>query len=334
VKDADVRATRQLALMEEDRRDYGVYGETILRLLALTPADFDPGKTKLSEYIPARSLGPLNSVWDLQNYVTGPGPDGFVLTTDGKFDWERSFTRVNYLETIRGLAVKNNVQEKVSSQPVDFIAVQTSAGVWLYHDAAHQALLESRGNELRYRAIANLKGSADGGVQFDDRPLGPGFPLHYVEDPFLMQAREWLGGWHTEREWLEVVHRTRYSNAIIGITAQLKPESDSSHYQQRKRQLRRTDLLVVANDHWNFNVRSFNPGGNHGSFLRDSTHSVLMFAGGAATGIPRGRHVEEPYDSLSFMPTILQMLGRPEADLPGRVIQGVLPVESPASGPR
>jgi hypothetical protein len=154
--------------------------------------------------------------------------------------------------------------------------------------------------------------------------LGPGFPLHYVEDPFFVQPREWLSEWHTEREWLNAVHRTRYSNAIIGLAAQLKVESDSSHYQQRKRQLRRTDLLVVANDHWNFNVRGFNPGGNHGSFLRDSTHSVLMFAGGPATGIPRGKHIEEPYDSLSFVPTILQMLGRPEPDLPGPVIEGVI----------
>ena len=33
--------------------------------------------------------------------------------------------------------------------------------------------------------------------------------------------------------------------------------------------LRRTDLLVLANDHWNFNVRRLpNPGGNHRSILR------------------------------------------------------------------
>ena len=57
-------------------------------------------------------------------------------------------------------------------------------------------------------------------------------------------------------------------------------------YQQRKHNLRRTDLLVLANDHWNFNVRGFNPGGNHGSFFRISTHSVLLFAGGKDTGIP------------------------------------------------
>jgi hypothetical protein len=95
-------------------------------------------------------------------------------------------------------------------------------------------------------------------------------------------------------------------------------------YRDRKRDLRRTDLLVIAKDHWNFNVRGFNPGGNHGSFLRDSTHSVLLIAGGKDTGIPSGLRVTTPYDSLSFVPTILTLIGRPEPDLPGPVIREVV----------
>jgi hypothetical protein len=82
------------------------------------------------------------------------------------------------------------------------------------------------------------------------------------------------------------------------------------------------DFLIFANDHWNFNVRGFNPGGNHGSPLRISTHSVLMLA-----GIPRGLVVDEPYDSLSFVPTILELMGlRQEAtQLPDRTIRELLP---------
>ena len=56
-------------------------------------------------------------------------------------------------------------------------------------------------------------------------------------------------------------------------------------------------------------MRGFNPGGNHGSFYRVSTHSTLMFAGGENTGIPRGMQIEEPYDSLDLMPTLLQFTG-------------------------
>jgi len=76
-------------------------------------------------------------------------------------------------------------------------------------------------------------------------------------------------------------------------------------------------MLVLANSGWNFNVRSFNPGGNHGSFFRISTHSVLMFAG---AGIPAGLRIERPYDSLTFIPTVLQLMGRPVAGYPGSPI--------------
>jgi hypothetical protein len=85
-------------------------------------------------------------------------------------------------------------------------------------------------------------------------------------------------------------------------------------------------------------VRGFNPGGNHGSFFRASTNSTLMFWGGDLTGIPRGTIVEEPYDSLSFAPTLFALTGqlrdesRPVPVLwergfrsfPGRLIEEIL----------
>ena len=83
---------------------------------------------------------------------------------------------------------------------------------------------------------------------------------------------------------------------------------------RRQRSLVETDLLILANNHWNFDVRGFNPGGNHGSFFRVSTHSTLMFAGGQMSGIPRGRVVDEPYDSLSFVPTVLRLTGKLDED--------------------
>ena len=311
------RVARKLAILEEDRRDYALYIATIQRLLKLTPADFDPGKFKLTDVIPARSLGPSNSLWDLQNYVTAPGAQGFVLTPDGKFDWEHSFTRVNYFETIQGINVRNNVQSAVAARPVDFVAVNTREGIWLYHDEEHQALLTGGS----YLPVAHLKAARDGSITYERSPWGPGFPLAYFEDPNLAVPTSWLADPHTDQEWLAATHKTRYSNAIIGLTTQLTPATASNDYQQRKSDLRRTDLLVLASDHWNFNVRGFNPGGNHGSFFRESTHSVLMFAGGPQTGIPAAAHITTPYDSLSFLPTVLNLMNHPEPDLPGPVIQ-------------
>jgi hypothetical protein len=98
-------------------------------------------------------------------------------------------------------------------------------------------------------------------------------------------------------------------------------------------------MLIVAHDHWNFDVRGFNPGGNHGSFFRISTHSVFMIAGGANTRIPQAVTIEEPYDSLSFAPTLLALTGDLRDDnnpvprlwdkgfrhFPGRLVKELLP---------
>lgn len=325
------RQSRQLELFIEDQQAYTAYSSVISRLLQLTPADFDPGKFRLTDMIPPRSLGPSNSVYDLQNYVTGPDPQGFALKPDGSFDWERSFMRVDYLEALHRISVRNNVQGAVAPQPADFVAVPTPEGVWLYRDAEHQVLIDNRDGKLRYRAIAHLTGNHDGSLHYESRDWDAGFPLNYFEDAALalpdgVQRKTWLNEWHSEREWFEATHRTRYSNGIIGLVEQFgdfAPHADA--LEQRKRELRRVDFILFANDHWNFNVRGFNPGGNHGSFFRESTHSVLMFAGGSKTGIPRGLHISTPYDSLSFVPTILRLMDRPEPDLPGPVIEELLP---------
>jgi len=70
-----------------------------------------------------------------------------------------------------------------------------------------------------------------------------------------------------------------------------------------------------ASDHWNFNVRFSNPGGNHGSFFRISTHSVWMMGG---AGIPT-QVVRNPYDSLNFASTVLSLAGH-QAPLPDDLV--------------
>jgi len=86
-------------------------------------------------------------------------------------------------------------------------------------------------------------------------------------------------------------------------------------FERRRRELVQADFHVFAADHWNFNVRFPNPGGNHEGVFRISTHSVWMFAG---AGIPPSV-VSEPYDSLSFASTILSLTGH-EPPMPDRVV--------------
>ena len=327
----DVRAERQLARWRDERAQYSRYVATLTRLLELTPDAFDPRKIKLTDLIPPLSLGPANSVWDLQHYVTGVGPGGMTLTPDGRLDADLSLATVNYLSALAGISVRNNVQPEVGPHPVDFIAVHLPdvdghEAVWLYRDDQHQAVIQARDGLLRYRPIALLEARPDGSIAYEPRSWAAGFPLELFEDPQLSidgaGRAQWLEEWHSEREWLAAVHETRYSTGIIGLTEALLdrlPLDDP--YVERKRRLRRTELLVLARDHWNFNARGFNPGGNHGSFLRPSTHAVLLIAGGQGTKIPAGLRVEAPYDGLSFAPTMLALMGRPDHDLPGPIIE-------------
>lgn len=357
---------------------YSVHLATMRNLCSLRPENFDPFKLKIPEVIPEDSMGERNSVHDLQNYIVGLGPNGLVLKNDGSLDFERSFVRINYLTLIHSQETRNNVQSGIGSRPVDFIATRIpreavapalSADlqpdedvVWLYGGPGRQALLLSKGEgqgrlQFRYLPVANLLQDEQGLVHFDLIAWQQGLPLHLLEDPRLDVPQNdrlgWLNDWHTDADWLRVVHKTQYSNGLIGLHEQFTlftaPGTDVSapglsenekllhRFRRRQRQLVETDMLIMANNHWNFDVRGFNPGGNHGSFFRISTHAVLMLAGGEGTGIPRGLAINEPYDSLSLVPTILSLTGTLEGDnqpvqslvgrgftkFPGRVIREV-----------
>jgi Type I phosphodiesterase / nucleotide pyrophosphatase len=377
----DKAAVRKLALNQLDHKtvdQYQKYCSTLRNLLGLKMQNFDPRKVEIKDLIALGAMGDPNSVYQLQNYVIGIGAEGLVLSADKKLDLERSFSRVNYFELLHSQRVRNNVQIGVSNRPIDFVAIKiplesfaaefsssdrpTEDPIWVYGGEEKQILILARDDggkterHYKYLPVAGLRQDKDGRSTFRSQELGVGLPLKYFEDEHLAiptsQRAAWLSAWHSEVEWLNAVHKTRYSNALIGLNEQLTSHpvftDDGTQigadaklvraFRQRQRHLTEADLLILASDHWNFDVRGFNPGGNHGSFFRVSTNSTLMFAGGRGTGIPRGLAVEQPYDSLSFIPTVLRLMGRidqrnePDKELkdrgfrrfPGRVIKEII----------
>ncbi|MCA1564870.1 MAG: alkaline phosphatase family protein [Acidobacteria bacterium] len=205
--------------------------------------------------------------------------------------------------------------------------------VWLYRGEDAQALVLARHERdgelrLRYVPVANLRQEHGGTIRYERAQWRAELPLKMWEDAKLSlppgeRREDWLDRWHTDLEWLRALHLTTYSNGLVGLQEHFgrhaTPATEADvpglsadeklirRFRRRQRLLVETDMLVLANDHWNFDVRGFNPGGNHGSFFRVSTHATLMLAGGAATRIPRALVVREPYDSLSFVPTILAL---------------------------
>ena len=376
--DAAKRVYVQLDRWQNEQREYGEYALTLKNLLSLSSEAFEPEKVKLASVIPKNSMGERNTIHQLQNYAAGVGPDGFVLNSDGSLNVEKSFVRIDYFSLLHGVAVRNNVQRGITNRPVDLIATRLSRElvlplledreidedvIWVTAGANRQALLLSRRNangelSLKYVPISNLTQDANGRVQFKTISWQAGLPLQIFEDPKLAFAgadrTAWLSEWHTDYEWLVALHKTQYSNGLVGLHEELsrhhneKLASNPSLSEQerlmrdfarRKRELVEADMLIVANDHWNFDVRGFNPGGNHGSFFRIATHSVFMLAGGIKTSLPQGLNVDTPYDSLSFVPTLLALTGNLRDDnnpvpelwekgfrkFPGHVVKELVP---------
>ena len=348
----DDQKTRIFARLEKwttQEKEYVAYLQTLRSLMALDRARFLPAKVKIEDFIAMNAMGERNSIYQLQNYVVGIAPGGLVLDEKGALDLNKSFERRNYFPLLHNISVRNNVQRQVSNKPIDMIVIRIPSAliarrlneanllqdaVWVYGGDEKQALILARHDSsgelsLYYQPIRNLTQSESGELSFEPAEWGPGFPLKTFEDekaaiPAAAKST-WLSSWHTDKEWLQALHKTSYSNGLVGLYESMAHhalDSLSIHapgispaerllrrFSFRQRSLVEPDLQLVANNHWNFDVRGFNPGGNHGSFFRISTHSTLMLSGGNRTGIPRATVVDEPYDSLSFVPTVLALMG-------------------------
>jgi hypothetical protein len=378
VDDAAKRIYVQLDRWEREQKEYGDYAATLQTLLSLSAEAFTPSDIKIASVIPKQSMGDRNTIYQLQNYIVGIAPNGLVLNSDGSLNMDRSFVRVNYFALLHDVSVRNNVQRGMTNRPMDMIATRISRDlvlpliddknidedvIWVSNSVTRQALILSKRDangqlSFRYLPVSNLTQAADGRLQFQSIAWQTDLPLRIYEDPNLAipgsDRTGWLSQWHTDVEWLEALHRTHYSNGLIGLHEELARHpydtlsSDDSNLTaparsmldvtRRQRELVEADMLIVANDHWNFDVRGFNPGGNHGSFFRISTHSTFMIAGGQKTNIPRGIDISAPYDSLSFVPTLLALTGNLRDDnnpvptlrergfsrFPGRVVNELL----------
>jgi hypothetical protein len=277
--------------------------------------------------MPPLAQGDNNSVGQIQHYVVGLSPAGIALDSAGQLDPEQTFRFINYPKLLMQQHVQNVPQKEVSAEPIDFVAMilPDRHSYWLYKDEQKQLVIETNaGGQIRLRPVRGLNQSdAGASVNMQDISWQGGLPLALFEDsnlhlPAGADKDEWLCNWHSEREWMEAIHECRYSTGVIGIIEELSPIAPDVpdrqgidpvmlRYEKRRRDLVAADFHIFAADHWNFNVRFPNAGGNHGAFFRISTHAVWMVAG---QGIPAKR-IDEPYDGLNFASTMLSILGKP-----------------------
>jgi len=105
---------------------------------------------------------------------------------------------------------------------------------------------------------------------------------------FETVGKEWLEGWHSEREWLRATYGSAYSNAVVSLAVQLTPpvaapetgelsevERLFREFGRRERRSVQADLLILANNHWNFNVRASIPAAIMAAF--SPSRRMLLF---------------------------------------------------------
>ncbi len=335
-REEDKVARRLEQELQEWEREEAAYSAYSAHLRALLNVHLDERKilnVAIPRLVPEMSLGDVNTLRELERYVVGLSDAGLVLRPDGGLDEERAFRRLDYLQLLTAQRAHNNPQRALSSQPVDFIALPLPGGKQYLLYGSSEAELIIRTDESRRIRVIPVKCAAQddaGNVTWTDQPWKSGLPLHLFEDaelqvPTGQERAAWLSEWHSETEWMRAIHHTRYSNGVIGITEDLSPvavdipgapdlNATLLRFERRRRQLVRPDLEVFAADHWNFNVRFPNAGGNHGAFFRISTHSVWMLAGAGISA----QQIIEPYDSLHFANTLLSLMGK-KVPMPDRV---------------
>lgn len=245
-------------------------------------------------------------------------------------------------------------------------AASVTAALYV-HGSERAALLHleraaaGREPEIMLVPVACLRAdpAAPGAIGFEREPWRSGLPFALFEDPALAIASgdrtAWLSGFHTRLEWFAATHATREGLSVTGLSEEFsrryreafaaaiarQPSRDlrlARRLELRKRDGMEFDMFVCAAPHWNFDLKDFNPGGNHGSFRRESMRAVLWMRGGAATRVHAGPLVvSEPYDGLDFAPTALEAAGVTTdgavppslarggfSPFPGRIVWGAL----------
>jgi hypothetical protein len=183
----DKDSLRQWLLLRDWRAQELEYRQALKsteQLLKLTPETFDPEGWG-SRLCRPKAMGLPNSIHQLQNYVVRLQPGELILAPDGDLEVERTFERLDYFSLLERLAVRNNVQAGVDSQPIDFVAARlpfaslsaeakadlgtTADPIWLYAGRERQALvlsLPAEGSiQLKYLPVRNLQQDERGEIR-------------------------------------------------------------------------------------------------------------------------------------------------------------------------
>ena len=102
---------------------------------------------------------------------------------------------------------------------------------------------------------------------------------------------------------------TAFKGAFARVAARAATRADKlrTEFELSRRLAMESDLFVAASRLWNFDLKDFNPYGNHGGFRRQSMHALFWLHGGRRTRIAKGPLVvAPPFDALDVAPTLFE----------------------------
>lgn len=243
-------------------------------------------------------LWELNTLPELMRYDLGPNR-GQINLLDALMgfrgvEWDPSLRAPVDVLLARIDAQRVLVARSRHSQAVIHMKTDQEGVDWYRYEPIDHVELDERG---ALRIVASSRIGQD--------PLG-----------YAAELGEWLGAWHTDREWLERTGGTAYPDAVSGFAKCFawKPPMDELAAS------RTPDLVVTAAPGWSF--RSADDfGTDHGGPLREAMRISLWLAG------PNVRHgvMRQPRRIVDVLPTILQMVGQPydPKQFDGLAIEGI-----------
>jgi hypothetical protein len=341
--DPDPYSVDSARRLKEEAEEYRRILVGLNRLLSI-PGERDEwmkwarSRFKVSQLLPKGYMGPPNNLEQLRNYVSGWVQEENLRWIEGP----AAFRTVDYPEVLAGFrAASPNAYGNPypfaffsTRLPLDQVNLQTDQPlrqvIWLkFSRGRGEALMaESESGDLMYQPIRPLA------------PAGSGYAVTPDPNSDPLDYTGLAGRWLTPRQWGLETESKEYSVVPV-ILADLFRENhefflDSPHLEERLSSLapqRREEFLsalrfrfeqktcdfrVWTNPGWNVNTNAHTPGGSHGAFNPLDVRTVFAVWGGSNFPLKRGSVVEGAYFTYDILPTLLNAMGRLDAD--GHVI--------------
>lgn len=316
---------------------------------------------RVEEFIPKKFYGPRNSFYQLSHYTIGL--DDQQRWVESTIDPGGHRVPMNYFQILADYEVANPPTPD-NHNPFDLIVYAIPPEsiwpalvergivgpeergrdvIWVRSTAENnprkggEALILRRDdNQVKYVPIENLVEDIEGRFSFTTG--APKDPLQLLSDSsFRAAAGEdptaWLAEWHTPQTWLEAIHQTRYTNALLvfldlagqnfrrsigtpDFERNLVGFSSDAAKQRYIRGLLRKygnfmgDFWVWSSEHFNFSSKGPEPAGAHGGLGWRVAQTSFMVWGGEQTDLRRGTLLEERATTLDVAPTLLCLAER------------------------